>query len=223
MALKDWLEFANTRSDHPHFAKLRVRFSELEPVIKMMGAAEALVCLQTINADLQTLTDHGLPDDETRLRLAESLIVLDTLLDKSARQSITRHSHTQQLRLVDNALQILPLPEISPLLRGLSNVLTQLQLTARQGRADDASATSAEEYVATLLVSLDYYLGCVLQPQAAASQLLLDAEQALDCALTELNSNDSSPASKAISTDSEQRVSDLLPHMDQIGSSIKCR
>jgi len=216
----------------------------------MMGAGEALVCLQTINTDLQSLSANSLPDSETRLRLAESLIVLDTLLDKSARQSITRHSHAselainandvfidmatdaclreariglqtvagelevalkkgslatgqchylnQQLQLVDNALQILPLPEISPLLRGLSNVLTQLQLTA----------TSAEDYIATLLVSLDYYLGCVLQPQAAASQLLLDAEQALDCALTELNGNDGSNASN------------LLPHMDQIGSSI---
>jgi len=271
-ALKDWLEHAGTQSDHPHFVRLRVRFSELEPVIKMMGAAEALACLQSINADLKLLTGDSMPDGETRLRLAESLIVLDTLLDKSARQSITRHAHAsdsvinpddvfidlatdaclreariglqgvagelevalkkgslatgqchylnQQLQVIDNALQILPLPEISPLLRGLSNVLTQLQLTARQGNGDDASATSAEDYVATLLVSLDYYLGCVLQPQAAASQLLLDAEQALDSALTELNSNDSSVTSNAISTDSEQRVSDLLPHMDEIGSSI---
>jgi len=97
--LKDWLSQAPTNTEHPHLVRIIVRFSELEPVFKMMGAADALNILQSINADLRSLDTRTRPDEETRLRLAESLIVLDTLLDKSARRSITRHGSTHEFSM----------------------------------------------------------------------------------------------------------------------------
>ena len=89
-ALRSWLDQAPTRPDHPKVVRLRVRLIQLEPVLTMMGAPEALVCLQTINIDLKNLDDEQLPDSELRLNLAESLLKLDVLLDESARHSVMR-------------------------------------------------------------------------------------------------------------------------------------
>ncbi len=271
-ALKEWLEQAPTRADHPKVVRLRVRLRQLEPVLTLMGATDALDCLQTINTGLNNLDGESTPDIETRLSLAESLLLLDALLDRAARQSITRqsgdnassitaedvfidiatdaclrearsglqkiadslelilskgplapgqsHSISQQLQLIDNALQILPLPEISPLLNGLGDVLTRLQLSGRQSGNTADGYHSIQEDIATLLVSVDYYLGCVLQPQAAASQLLLDAEDALVNALAELDGDTASMPVNLTEAEWERRIVVLLPHMDSLGSGI---
>ena len=76
----------------------------------------------------------------------------------------------KRLQAVDNALQIIPLPEMRPLFDGLCDVVSRL---------DQPLGAKAIEALTTLLVSMDYYLGCVLQPQPAAGQLLVDAEDAL--------------------------------------------
>jgi len=76
----------------------------------------------------------------------------------------------KRLQAVDNALQIIPLPEMRPLFNGLCDVVSRL---------DQPLGAKAIEALTTLLVSMDYYLGCVLQPQPAAGQLLVDAEDAL--------------------------------------------
>ena len=271
-ALKEWLDQAPTRADHPKVVRLRVRLTQLEPVLTLMGATDALECLKSINKGLTDLDGESTPDVEARLSLAESLLLLDALLDKAARQSITRqpvtsassvtaeevfvdiatdaclrearqglqkiaesletiirsgslapgqsHLITQQLQLIDNALQILPLPEVSPLLLGLGDVLTRLQLSTRQGNNTVDVYDSVQEDIATLLVSVDYYLGCVLQPQAAASQLLLDAEDALVKALAELNGEAANMPVNLSEAEWEQRISVLLPHMDSLGAGI---
>lgn len=271
-ALKEWLDQAPTRADHPKVVRLRVRLTQLEPVLTLMGASDALDCLRKINTDLLALDGESVPDIDARLSLAESLLLFDALLDKAARQSITRqsistassitaeevfvdtatdaclrearlglqkiaesletlissgslapgqsHLITQQLQLIDNALQILPLPEISPLLNGLGDVLTRLQLNARSGSNTVSVYESVQEDIATLLVSVDYYLGCVLQPQAAASQLLLDAEDALVKALAELNGEAANMPVNLTEAEWERRISDLLPHMDNLGAGI---
>jgi hypothetical protein len=110
--------------------------------------------------------------------------------------SIVRH-----LQQINNALQILPLPEIDALICGLCDVLKQSHRSGELGRDVIAAtminneslqppgtltsgepsfeANSIEQEIARLVVSIDFYLGCVLQPQPAASQLLVDANDAL--------------------------------------------
>ena len=275
-ALRAWLDQAPTRSDHPQVVRLKVRLLQLEPVLTLMGAPEALACLEQINADLKGLKSDVTPDPDTRLRLAESLLQLDALLDKAARHSVTRtpgaaastlkadavfkdaavdaclrearaclqnmahdlesllragplptgrcHALTQQLHQVDQSLQILPLPEVSPLLQGLSDVLTRLQLTGRgadltiQNSSGGTSGIAHE--IATMLVSVDYYLGCVLQPQASAGQLLLDAEECLIRAKAHLEGTAANMPVNLPDAEWERRVSAFLPHMDALGGAL---
>ncbi|MFT5894196.1 MAG: chemotaxis protein histidine kinase CheA/ActR/RegA family two-component response regulator [bacterium] len=274
--LRDWLNQAPTRIDRPDVVRLKVRLAQLEPVLTLMGIPDALNCLQQINKDLSSLDGQTSIDSETRIRLAESLLLLDAILDKSARNSITGtgpgtgnnaqstvtaedvfidsatdaclrearlglqqvaetletllkmgvlptgrcHALNQQIQLVDSSLQILPLPEISPLLQGLIEVLACLQLSGREGCSDANRDASVQQEVATMLVSLDYYLGCVLQPQAAASELLLDAEESLHRALEYLNGETINPPLKLTEKEWEANISLLLPHMDSLGVAI---
>ncbi len=76
-----------------------------------------------------------------------------------------------QLRSVGRSLQMIPLPEVEPLLSGLADCIAKAPIPL---------VNSRRKSIAKLLASLDYYLGCVLQPQPAASQLLQDAEGSLD-------------------------------------------
>lgn len=276
--LRDWLDQAPTLIDRPNVVRLKVRLAQLEPVLILMGIPDALHCLQQINTDLSSLEDQATIDAETRNRLAESLLLLNAILDKSARNSITRkgagslsgshsqstitaedvfvdsatdaclrearlglqqvaetletllksgvlptgrcHALNQQIQLVDSALQILPLPEISPLLQGLIGVLARLQLSGRERGSDAIRDASVQQEIATMLVSLDYYLGCVLQPQAAAGELLLDAEESLHRALEYLDGETISIPLKLTEKEWEARISSLLPHMESLGVAL---
>ncbi|NND91493.1 MAG: response regulator [Granulosicoccus sp.] len=312
-SLRAWLDQAHEQhaEAQPKLIRLRVRLAQLEPVLAMMGAPEALTCLQSINLDLARLDTGQAPvspvhqgaliesrpasesnessetdsEEQVRLRLAESLLLLDSLLDRNARKSVRRsaspdpvpaerrdaayvdmatdiclregreslqsiadslsellpadalsagrcHAVTQQLQQLDQVLQVLPLPEVSPLLRGLGEVLTRLQLHGRQntaattaGRvAADGSMSAVHEEIATLLVSVDYYLGCVFQPHASASQLLLEAEEALMNARALLDSHADPVPSSGGGQVNERRVAHLLPHMDSLGKALSaCR
>lgn len=279
--LRSWLDQAPTLADHPKIVRLRVRLTQLEPVLTLMGAPEALACLRGINSDLNSIEGEQADSGELRLNLAESLLKLDLLLDKSARHSVM-HSADQadrsdisgedvfidmaidaclrearirleqigqslekilvagplpagqcqqlsgQLGVVEQALQVLPLPEVTPLLRGLIDVLTQLQLSGR-GLSNPGSNQStepgrqlgvAQQEIATLLVSLDYYLGCVLQPQSAAGQLLQDAFDALVRARSSLSEPGVGKQSPVTGTHGENQIVALLPHMDAIGAAL---
>lgn len=280
-ALRSWLDQAPTRTDHPRVVRLRVRLKQLEPVLTLMGAPQALACLQAINHDMAGLDGEQLPDTALRMKLAESLLNLDLLLDESARHSVVRNSGepdrasingddvfvdmatdaclcdararlheigqaleelllagplpagrcqqiSEQLGHVGQALQVLPLPEVNPLLQGLIDVLTQLQLNGRGLNDPGKDSTGAsvnvrasvQQEIANSLVSLDYYLGCVLQPQPAASQLLQDAFDALLRARESLNEADSDRPASTVSDDNEDQIVDLLPQMDSIGTAL---
>ncbi len=275
-ALRSWLDQAPASTSHPQVIRLKVRLLQLEPVLTLMGAPEALECLQQINVDLQGLKKDAIPDAETRLRLAESLVALDALLHKTARLSVTRvpanssgvahadavfkdaavdaclrearaslqqladdlekllragplptgrcHTLTQRIHRIDQSLQILPLPEVSPLLEGLSDVLTRLQLSGRGAEMRDPSdaggTTGIAHELATMLVSVDYYLGCVLQPQAAAGQLLIDAEDSLHRATSHLEGKAANMPVNLPDAEWERRVSAFLPHMDALGTAL---
>ena len=280
-ALRHWLDQAPTRADHPKVVRLRVRLKQLEPVLTLMGAPQALACLQGINVDLANLDRDALPDGEQRLAIAESLLKLDVLLDESARNSVMRsvsksdsadirgedvfidmatdaclreararlqqlgqsleelliagplpagrcHHLSVQLGNIDNALQVLPLPEVRPLLRGLMDLLTQLQHSGR-GLGDPTGTQAADHQgqqdavqreLATLLVSLDYYLACVLSPQPAAGQLLQDAFDALVRARRQLGNPDWREMPTGKIDDQEHSVVALLSNMDAIGNAL---
>ena len=308
--LRDWLESDpdDSHNDQPRLIRLRVRLSQLEPVLTLMGATQALRCLQTINADLKSLDEAtasekskldgaqepapptplvlgrsandssaSLTPAQRRLGLAESLITLDALLDQNARDSVRRSTSSSapaqpidqgekvyvdmavdaclrearsslhetadsltrilkapqlsadqcqsvslQLKQVDQALQILPLPEVTPLLRGLVDVLTHLQVQG--GRLvslnEKRSMRAVHEELATLLVSMDYYLGCVLQPQSSGSVLLGDAEEALLTACSLLGENPKPSSAVTQNKVAEREVFRLLPFWDSLGDAL---
>ena len=77
-----------------------------------------------------------------------------------------------ELLMVERALSLLAVVEIGPLLRGLRAV---------NPRIEAASPPGVRDTLATLLASLDFYLGCALRPgeDDASRRLLRDAEEAL--------------------------------------------
>ncbi len=295
-ALRHWLNESPTNVDQPRVVRLRVRLAQLEPVLTLMGEPEALVCLQSINADLALLEGSAQPDSAMKHRLAQSLLTLDALLDNSARHSIKQHSNaedlselhsenifvnraidaclrvardslqevantlgdllpvgalpagqcqalTREILRLDLALQLLPLPLLSPLLQGLSHALTEIQRSGRGPSGADSADHDAthntgtsrnsisaqvglppdepvQQELATLLVSIDYYLGCVLQPHAAADQLLLDARSSLQRLTGLLSAKQARVAVVQTQTSSEPRVATFLPHMDALGTAL---
>jgi chemotaxis protein histidine kinase CheA/CheY-like chemotaxis protein len=87
------------------------------------------------------------------------------------------------LATVEQALALLPLPEVQPVLSGVRELLT----------AHNAHELlpAARNELSTVMVSLEFYLGCVLPAQPAGEQLLAEAEQALSRLLQMLIADDS--------------------------------
>ena len=76
-----------------------------------------------------------------------------------------------QLETIERALSVVDLPDVLPLLRGLR---------AANVRIDADAPPEQRETLATLIASLEFYLGCVLHTDADGSRgLLHDAEEAL--------------------------------------------
>ncbi len=308
--LRQWLENDDdeSRGQPPRLIRLRVRLSQLEPVLTLMGARQALSCLQSINSDLSSLDDAVRVDGsrlesdqdsgesallhpmagrsandssaaesraQCRQLLAESLLMLDTLLDANARDSVRRSASSavpvddqneqvlvdmaidaclreardslhavadslsgmflsqswstderetvcRQLEQINQALQVLPLPEVTPLLRGLADVLTRLQIQSglQASLHENRSQRAVHEKIEALLASLDHYLGCVLQPQASAGVLLVDAEEALNHACHLLGESTQPANAAARDKDAERSVFQLLPYWDSLGESL---
>ena len=84
---------------------------------------------------------------------------------------------------VEQALALLPLPEVQPVLSGVRELLT----------AHNAHELlpAARHELSTVMVSLEFYLGCGLPAQPAGEQLLAEAEQALSRLLQMLIADDS--------------------------------
>ena len=124
---------------------------------------------------------------------------------------------SSQLDMINGALQVLPLPELRPLFVSLKQFLVQQQRHETiNDNADFHSATlptpqSARketrqlvDRLANLYVSLDDYLGCVMQPQTDAGQFLIDAEASLDHLLSGISGIDDADNSGAV-TEAESR------------------
>ena len=133
-------------------------------------------------------TDACLREARNELQLvAERLSLLQTDNEQAAK---TGHHLSQRLVVVNSALQILPLPEVSPLFGYVEMALRQLfsDVNTRRESIDALSGDvvisavieQAQTLLKTLLEALDDYLGCVLLPQPAASQILTDAEETLE-------------------------------------------
>ncbi len=85
--------------------------------------------------------------------------------------TITVEKVNAKLAEIDSALQVLPMPEISPIISGVQSFITRHE--------NKVLSPSARNDLATVMVSLGYYLNSVLQRNGAAGQLLLEAEEAL--------------------------------------------
>jgi chemotaxis protein histidine kinase CheA/CheY-like chemotaxis protein len=84
------------------------------------------------------------------------------------RDQLVMHQARQGLEEIDQVLQILPLPEVSPLIGGMQSFLNYC--------AVQRPGLRSRNQFAELLVSTDYYLASVLSPHDSASQLLMNAE-----------------------------------------------
>ena len=124
--------------------------------------------------DLDTILASCLTEAQLRLLMVEEDLVAlfpNGAAAASENQDASMQATLQKLATIDTALQILPLPEVSPLLEGV-----QAFLKTHNGKR---LASVERRELATVLVSLGYYLNSVLQPNGAAGQLLLEAEEAL--------------------------------------------
>ncbi len=83
-------------------------------------------------------------------------------------QQTTLFAARQGLEELEQALQILPLPEVSPLLKGMRSFLDYCTV--------QWPGMQSKRQFAELLVSVDYYMASVLSPHDSASQLLMNAE-----------------------------------------------
>lgn len=118
-------------------------------------------CLREARNEIQLLANQLLP------------MVVENRLDRpSCRQLIIR------LNKVNNALQILPLPELCPLFGSLGLVFRQL--STYHGARSLTDAVSMRDLLSRMLTSLDDYLGCVLLPQPEAGQFLISASETLE-------------------------------------------
>ena len=133
-------------------------------------------------------TDACLREARNELQIvADRLSLLQT---DNAQAAKNGHHLSHRLAVVNSALQILPLPEVSPLFGYVEIAVRQLfsDLNTRRkfidSQSSDVAITDVIEQAQTLLKALlealDDYLGCVLMPQPAASQILVDAEETLE-------------------------------------------
>lgn len=87
--LREWLDAPESPVVRAKLARVKVRLGQLDPVLTIMSATEPLTCLKSINQQLDDF-ENSVADEATRDRLSQSLLMLDTLLDQSARQSILK-------------------------------------------------------------------------------------------------------------------------------------
>lgn len=131
----------------------------------------------TEHSDLESILAACLSEAQLRLlEIEEDLITLfgptprpnDSLQQSDA---IKIAEVNAKFSLINSALQVLPLPEVSPLISGLQSFISRHE--------KQTLSRGAHRDLATVMVSLGYYLNSVLQPNGAAGQLLLEAEEAL--------------------------------------------
>lgn len=142
--------------------------------------------------DLDTILVAALIEAQNRLLAVEEDVVklFSALSGEPVTSNISTKDVVDQLAMIDSALQILPLPEVSPLLSGVQAFMLRHE--------DKVLSRTSRRDLATVMVSLGYYLNSVLQPNGAAGQLLLEAEEALlKLEMDQLELNDDAMAEKS--------------------------
>lgn len=173
-------------------------------------------CLREARNELQELADQLIP-----------MIVARSVNERAGKQIAGR------LNTVNSVLQILPLPELSPLLGSLASVVHHLtanpELLERQtGQSEvvqkHTESESLQVKFANLLASLDDYLGCVLLPQPAASQFLTNASETLDQITEALGISGDAGIQEPDEDLFSEDIGPLLGALDSIGQAIaSCR
>ena len=158
---------------------------------------------------------------------------MDSLLNTIQSAQLEESALTQlsgQLDVINDALQVLPLPELRP-------VFVSLKRFVVQQRRHDASSDNADfkpeplvmpldsgkmvDMLVKLHISLDDYLSCVMQPQTDARQFLINAEETLEHLLDGgLNADAADKVGVVADAESESGSSsalDVLPLSD-VGS-----
>lgn len=87
-SLRTWLDEPDKTPDKAKVARLKVRLAQLEPVLRLLGAAEAHLCLETIGKQIGSLSNGHNSGALACRKLARSMAELDRLLDIKARQSL---------------------------------------------------------------------------------------------------------------------------------------
>jgi len=149
-----------------------------------------------VQTDLESILSACLSEAQLRLlNVEEDLIHLfGTITDQ--RETVDTSQVLVKLAMIDSALQVLPLPEVSPLLSGIQTFITRHE--------NKKLSRVAHRNLATVMVSLGYYLNSVLQPNGAAGQLLLEAEEALlELDVDEFETNDDTLADSTVEARSQ--------------------
>ena len=106
---------------------------------------------------------------------------------------------SSQLDMINGALQVLPLPELRSVFVSLKQFMLQQQrqdVSSDNAELNDATLSMSlvtrkmVDMLTNLHISLDDYLGCVMQPQTDARQFLMDAEEVLEHLLSGVVSTD---------------------------------
>lgn len=136
-----------------------------------------------VQTDLDSILSACLSEAQLRLLSVEEDLISLFGQPVDEQVSVSTREVTAKLAMIDSALQVLPLPEVTPLLGGV-----QAFIARHENRT---LSRASHRDLATVMVSLGYYLNSVLQPNGAAGQLLLEAEEALlQLDMDELEAND---------------------------------
>lgn len=145
----------------------------------------------SVQTDLESILAACLSEAQLRLlNVEEDLVNLFGAI-ANQKESANTADILAKLSMIDSALQVLPLPEVSPLLNGIQAFIARHE--------NKSLSRASHRNLATVMVSLGYYLNSVLQPNGAAGQLLLEAEEALlELDMDEFEANDDTLADSTI-------------------------
>jgi len=164
---------------------LRVRSSSSEhsDLESILAACLSEAQLRLLEIENELVVLFGQTDNKLGEQVADQDSSRDTDEQHKQQQTITVAQVNVRLSMINSALQVLPLPEVSPLISGIQSFIARHE--------NRKLSHSARRDLATVMVSLGYYLNSVLQPNGAAGQLLLEAEEALlNLGLEGLEEND---------------------------------
>jgi len=143
----------------------------LERTVDTEINTESTASNDTLNNDVKSSLATCLSEAQLRLLSIEDDLTGLFSEQTTQSQTVTVKQTNAKLGEIDSALQVFPLPEVSPLIKGVQSFIARHE--------NKVLSQSAKRDLATVMVSLGYYLNCVLQPNSVAGQLLLEAEEAL--------------------------------------------